>query len=596
MWGYELILALQSLSRPWLDAFFLLATQLGHHYAYMLILPFVYWAVDRRVGRQLAGVFLASMWLNGLLKEYLTLPRPDPAVVRHLVAEPSPGFPSGHAQGAATLWGYLAAAFRRRWLTALAVALIFLIALSRLYLGVHFPADVLGGLAIGLALVLAFRWLLARSFGARLSLGQRLALVVAVPLLLYPLYQTGTSEQILGFFLGFFAADLVAGHLVAYRERVPLGQQALKLAVGYLGFFALIALHVAFVPVGLPAVLGYSLIALWVALGAPALFRRWGLAGEAPVPPVDAGARRRLRPYVGAAALVLGLVVASSLYVRLAVPPVSPPPVLQTEGVMIIAHRGAPALAPENTLPAFQAALEQGAHMLELDVWRTRDGVVVVIHDETVDRTTDGQGRVGGMSLEELQSLDAGYRFTPDGGFTYPWRGRGVRVPTLEEVLTTFPEARFLIEIKENAPGMPEAVLAVVDAMGARDRVVLASFHDEVIRRVRELAPGIPTGHASGEALRLVVLQRLGLAAFAPPVAEALQVPEWHGPLRVANPGLARLARRQGLAFHVWTVNEVEDMYRIIGLGANGLITDYPDRLRQVLEVLGRNRPEHLFY
>src|SRR5690606_25394536 len=127
-------------------------------------------------------------------------------------------------------------------------------------------------------------------------------------------------------------------------------------------------------------------------------------------------------------------------------------------------------------------------------------------------------------------------------------------------------------------PAFVPTVLDVIDAAGARGRVMIGSFHDAVVQRVRELAPDVPTSYGQGEAIRLVIAQRAGLGAFFPPVADALQLPEWHGPLRVVNPGLARLARRQGLDLHVWTVNEEEAMYRLVGLGANAIITDYPDR------------------
>src|SRR5690606_21159620 len=173
----------------------------------MAIIPFVYWAVDRQVGRRLAGLFLTSMWLNGLFKEYMVMPRPDPTAVRVLADEPSPGFPSGHAQGAMTLWGYLALQLRRRWLAWLAVVIIVLVSLSRLYLGVHFPGDVLGGLAIAAVLIVVYTLLTQFELASLLSVRLRMLLIFLIPLLLYPLYQTGTSEQLIGFFIGFFTAE-----------------------------------------------------------------------------------------------------------------------------------------------------------------------------------------------------------------------------------------------------------------------------------------------------------------------------------------------------------------------------------------------------
>src|SRR5690606_6018116 len=196
------------------------------------------------------------------------------------------------------------------------------------------------------------------------------------PLLLYPLYQTSTSEQLIGFFIGFFTAETLAGQMVPFRARVGFVQQVVKLLIGYVGFAALIAMHMLFVPVGLPAVLGYSIIGIWISMGAPALFQLLGLAGEPPVLRVDRRLRGYMRHYVATALAVLVFVAASSVYVRRAVPVVARPAVLPAADVLIIGHRGAAGLAPENTIPAFEAALRHGAHMLELDVWPTGDGAV----------------------------------------------------------------------------------------------------------------------------------------------------------------------------------------------------------------------------
>lgn len=595
MFDVGIIQWLQTFSSPLLDGFFLVITALGSHYTYMLILPFVYWAVDRKVGRRLAGLFLGSMWLNGLLKEFLTLPRPSPEAVRVLVGEPSPGFPSGHAQGAITLWGYLAISLKRRWLTILSIALIVLIPLSRLYLGAHFLGDVLGGLAIGGLLVAFLVWYTGRRPESKLSIRMRMLLTFVIPLLLYPLYQTGTSEQLIGFFIGFLTADLLTGKVVPFPERISPGKQIAKLLIGYVGFAVLVVLHRLLLPIGLPSVFGYSIIGIWIALGAPALFQRLGLAGGAQTD-VDATTKGYLRHYLATAGAILVLVVASAIYVNVAVPVVAQPTFAPSDGLLIIGHRGAAGLAPENTLAAFEAALEHGAQVLEMDVRRTRDGAVVVLHDSRVDRTTNGSGSVSGMTLAQLQALDAGYRFTPDGGETYPYRGKGVTVPTLEQVVKAFPDTYLLIELKENDPSLADAVISVLQSAHATSRVMLSSFHDAVVERVRELAPEIPTGYSQEEVVHLVIMQRLGLGAFAKPTGHALQVPEWQGPLRVVDPGLTRLGRRKGLQVHVWTVNDEESMSRLIALDVDGIITDYPDRLQRVLSVLEGRDMNRTFY
>lgn len=596
MFDVGLIQWLQTFSFPALDRFFQLFTHLGSHYAYMAIIPFVYWVVDRRVGARLGGLFLTSMWLNGLVKEYMVLPRPDPELVRVMADEPSPGFPSGHAQGAMTLWGYLAVALQRRWLTWLAAVLIVLLPLSRLYLGVHFPADIVGGLSLGAVLIGLFVLLTNMGFGSRLTVRQRMFWILVIPVLLYPFYQTGTSEQIIGFFIGFFTADILGRDVAPFKEKVPVAQQIVKLLIGYGGFAALVVLHMLFVPVGLPAVFGYSLIGIWIAMIAPRLFQLVGVAGDPSLRPVDRQTRQHMQHYVLTALAVLLFVFGSTVYVRRAVPVMARPPVLQSERVLVIGHRGATGLAPENTLVGFATALQHDVDILEMDVYLTKDGHPVVLHDATVNRTTNGTGRVTDLTLAEVQSLDAGYRFTADGGKTFPWRDQGVVIPTLDEVLTEFPGVPLLIEFKQSAPALVERVIDVVEEHGAGGRVMYASFHDAAVQRARQLAPHVPTSYGQGEAFRYVVLQKLGLGAFVSPVASTLQLPEWQGPLRVANPGLARLARRQGLDLHVWTVNEEEAMHRLIGVGATGIITDYPDRLQRVLGTMEGRELEQVFY
>ena len=586
MFEHGLIQWLQSFSTPWLDRLAVVITHLGSPYAYMLILLFVYWCVDRQVGRRLAAIVLVTLWFMGLVKELLGMPRPDPALVRQLVMEDSPGFPSGHAMGAVAMWGYLALAFRRRWLTWCCVALIFLVGVSRLYTGAHFPGDVLGGWLIGAVLLGGFHALVQSGLAARMPVRLRMLLAFAVPVLLYPLYQTGSAEQTLGSFIGMFAAEPWVAGVLPFRERVSASRQVLKLIIGYVGYAVILVLHLLFVPHGLPAVLGFAITGVWVSVGAPLAFRRLGLAGDAPLRPLDPAVRGPARLYGWGAVAALVLVVLAAVYVHRAVPVVARPVVLDQGRVLVIAHRGGSGLAPENTLAAMAMALEQGADVLHVDVRRTRDGALVLVHDATVERTTDGAGTVAGMTLAEIRRLDAGYRFTPDGGRTYPWRGQGVTVPTLGEALTAFPGARFLIEVQEDTPGVAEAVVAVIDAVGARGRVVVTSPHDRVVQQVRRLAPDVPTGYGEQELQRVVLLQKLGLGVFTAPVAAVVQVPERWGWLRVVMPGLESLLRHQGVPLLVEVINEQRDMYRLVRLGADGIITGYPDRLRQVLAVL----------
>jgi glycerophosphoryl diester phosphodiesterase len=250
----------------------------------------------------------------------------------------------------------------------------------------------------------------------------------------------------------------------------------------------------------------------------------------------------------------------------------------------LFAHRGASGEAPENTLVAFRRAVAIGVPYAELDVHATRDGQVVVIHDPTVERTTDGQGRVRDYTLAELQRLDAGYRFSPDNGQTFPFRASGVTIPTLRDVLRACPELRFTIEIKQTDPPVEELVLAVVRECDRLGEVLLASEHDHVLARVRALAPEVATSFAVGEGLDL--LQHITadqLAGYHPP-GQALQVPlEFHGtPLITARTVTA--AHALGLEVHVWTINDPQEMERLFDLGVDGIMSDFPARLLAVAQ------------
>lgn len=567
---------------------------MGEELFYILLVPLVYWAVDREKGLRLAIVFLLSIWLNGAVKEWLAMPRPDPSLgIEQLASAEGPGFPSGHAQGSLTLWGWLALEFPRPWFVALAVVLIVGTSLSRVYLGVHYPMDTVGGWALGLLMVAGAAAVWVRGAGGRWSPGLKRALSVLVPLLLWPLYPSALAERALGFLMGLFLAGHVALRAVPYDSRSPLGTQFVRLVVGYAGFAGLAAAVRAYVPPGLPALLGHAVVAVWVVLIAPLLFLQLGLAK----PPVSIAERARLRriPSIAApsrealAPVLVGTgVVAVAVGAAAAWLPRQPESVAayalrRTEGrPLIIGHRGAAGLAPENTLPAFSEGVRAGATWLELDVHLTADGHVVVIHDESVERTTNGRGRVASLTLAQIQALDAGFRFTPDGT-SYPFRGRGVRVPTLEEVLRAFPQARFVVEMKPDDPAIAEAVVAVLDRTAARQRVLLAGFGDRAVQRARALAPDVPTSTPKGEALRLVALHRLGLGAFTRPPGAVLQLPERYLGLPVVTESMVRMARRWGVPLHVWTVNDEPSMRRFVTMGVDGIITDFPDRLARVL-------------
>jgi glycerophosphoryl diester phosphodiesterase len=252
---------------------------------------------------------------------------------------------------------------------------------------------------------------------------------------------------------------------------------------------------------------------------------------------------------------------------------------------LVMAHRGGNGLWPENTLYAFKQAVILGVDVLEMDLHSSADGVLVVMHDRTVDRTTNGTGPVTAHTLEELKALDAGYDWSPDDGATFPYRGQGITVPTMAEVFAAFPTMPMNIEIKQTDPPLAAGFCRMIRTADMVDRVLVASFHEEALAEFRRECPEVATSAGQNEVVTMYVLSRAFLEASYSPAAEAVQVPEYRSGLRVLTPRFVNAAHRRNLQVHVWTINEVESMERMLVLGVDGIITDYPDRL---MELLGR--------
>ena len=248
-------------------------------------------------------------------------------------------------------------------------------------------------------------------------------------------------------------------------------------------------------------------------------------------------------------------------------------------GVQVIAHRGGAGLRPEETLAAFDHAAELGADMFELDVRATADGAIVCLHDPAVDRTTNGQGPVDALSLSELRKLDAGYRWTMDGGKTYPYRGKDIRVPTLEEVFRRHPRTRMVVEMKVRTPEFAQSLCKLTREAGMSQRVLVASFDHHTLNAFRQACPEVVTSMSAREARVFVGLARIGLAAAYSPDAAALQVPVRLGSTEVLTAAVIRAARERNLRVHAWTVNDEETMRRLVSEGVDGIMTDRPDRL-----------------
>ncbi|MGH7830369.1 MAG: glycerophosphodiester phosphodiesterase [Candidatus Binatia bacterium] len=254
----------------------------------------------------------------------------------------------------------------------------------------------------------------------------------------------------------------------------------------------------------------------------------------------------------------------------------------------ILGHRGAAGVAPENTLVSIQRAFDDGAQFVEIDLQGAKDGEVIIIHDDTLERTTDGHGQVKEHSLKELKSLNAGYRFTPDNGASYPYRDQKIEIPTLEEFFSTFPKAKAIVEIKQSAPPIVKKVVQSVRRFAREGQILLATEKDEIMNEIRsELSKNslpIATGFSYGEVAAFIRWVAAGKPAGAPPTGgQALQIPCEYNGMTLVSAETVQAAHDLGIEMFVWTVNDTDEMKRLLRLSVDGIITDYPGRLASLV-------------
>ena len=254
-------------------------------------------------------------------------------------------------------------------------------------------------------------------------------------------------------------------------------------------------------------------------------------------------------------------------------------------GLDVIAHRGGAGLRPENTLTAFAHAMAIGADVLEMDVQPTADGAIVVIHDATVDRTTDGRGRVDSFPLAELRKLDAGHTWSGDGGRSFPYRGRAIRIPTLEEVFSGFPRMRMIVEMKHGGPALARPLCDLIRRSEMTERALVASLNVEAVAAFRSACPEVLSAMSVAEARIFHSAHRAGLESVYSPPVMALLIPDRLRGQTLTTAALVEAAHRRNLRVQVWTLNDEERMRQLARIGVDGIITDRPDRL---LALLGR--------
>jgi glycerophosphoryl diester phosphodiesterase len=246
---------------------------------------------------------------------------------------------------------------------------------------------------------------------------------------------------------------------------------------------------------------------------------------------------------------------------------------------LAFAHRGGAALRPENTIEAFDHGLSLGADGLELDVHLSRDGAVVVHHDDTLERTTNARGPVSAFTADELGRVDAGHWFTPDPSGaepSYPFRGRGLGLPRFRTVLQRYPDTRLIVELKTDQAELARRTVDEIRAAAAVDRVVLGSFYGRALQEARRYEPRIATGAGREETRWALYRSRvrwpLGRTRY-----REFQVPVRAGSTTIVTPQFIAHAHRAGLPVRIWTVDDPGEMERLLAWGADGLISDRPD-------------------
>lgn len=260
-------------------------------------------------------------------------------------------------------------------------------------------------------------------------------------------------------------------------------------------------------------------------------------------------------------------------------------------GPLVIAHQGGDGIWPGDTMYAFEKAVKIGADVLEMDAHITQDGHIVLMHDEKVDRTTDGTGLIEEMTLEELKQLDAAYKWSNDGGQTYPYRGQGIQVPALDELFEKFPQMRYVIEIKLTQNPIDKPLCELIREYTMQEKVLIASFHDAAIQNFRATCPEIATSASRGEVTKFVILGKVFLSGLVAPDYQSIQPPynpEESYNIPIMTKRFISEAHRKNIHVEPWTVDDPELMKQYIDWGVDGIITDRPDLMVEVLKEMGQ--------
>lgn len=253
----------------------------------------------------------------------------------------------------------------------------------------------------------------------------------------------------------------------------------------------------------------------------------------------------------------------------------------------IFGHRGSPLAYPENTLLSFEEGLRHGEG-LELDVSMTKDGIIIVLHDLMLERTTDGRGAVGDITYKDLIALNAGYHFQKDS--SYPYRESRIHIPTLESVCKAFPQTPLIIEVKGSGEELAMNLARTISANTAQDQVLIAGIDDKTIQWIRDYLPDIQTGTSLREGIIFYILSHLGLALYFSWNFQTLCIPPKYKSLPLLTVPLRLAAKGLGLPIYLWTINTEEEIRKYLEIGVQGIISDYPERVKKVVEEMRSDR------
>lgn len=244
-----------------------------------------------------------------------------------------------------------------------------------------------------------------------------------------------------------------------------------------------------------------------------------------------------------------------------------------------IAHGAGQGHAPPDTLEALELADAMGADVLEIDLQLTKDGVLVLHHDDTLDRITDMKGPIAAKTWAELQQADSGYHTVING---QSFRGKGIRIARLEQAFSRFPAKRWVIEIKNDNEAASTRLCQLISQFDETDRVIVASFHDGAMKTFRKACPKVATAYSSDEVRLFLIASHLRMSRFVQSPGVALQIPTHAAGFDLTDPHFVRTAQSRGLKVQYWTINEPKEMRQLVASGADGIMTDYVDRFKQV--------------